>query len=180
MLRKMYGVLINKKKEKFLAKLINDGLNLGRNVNIVSDYFFDPSHCFLITIDDNCTLAPNVRLIAHDASTLQILGYTKIGKIHIKQNCFIGDSVIVLPNVTIGPNSIVGAGSVVTRDVPPNSIAVGNPAKVLMSVDEYKSKIKKISESKKIFGKEYYIENLSEEKRREILESIGDSIGFIV
>ena len=86
----------------------------------------------------------------------------------------------MLPNVTIGPNSIIGAGSVVTKDVPPNLIATGNPAKVISTVQEYIQKIKSISKDKKIFGKEYYIENLDDDKRKEIIQSIGDSIGFIV
>ena len=179
-LKKIYYSLESKKKEKFLKSLVSNGLQLGRNVVIVSEYFFDPSHCFLISIGDNCTIAPNVRLIAHDASTFKILGYTKIGKIEIKENCFIGDSVTILPNVTVGPNSIVGTGSVVTKDIPPNSIAAGNPAKVITTVDEYKKKMKEISLAKKIFDESYSIEKLNDVKRKEILESVGDSIGFIV
>ncbi len=108
------------------------------------------------------------------------MGYTKIGRIDIKENCFIGDSVIVLPNVTIGPNSIVGAGSVVTKNVPPNTIVAGNPARAITSVDDYIKKIKGISKYRKIFDKEYFIEKLDEAKREEIIRSIGKSIGFII
>ncbi len=179
-LRKAYYSLEAKKKEKYLNGLINNGLQLGKNVEIISDYFFDPSHCFLISIGDNCTIAPNVRLIAHDASTFKLLGYTKIGKIEIKENCFIGDSTIVLPNIKIGPNSIVGSGSVVTKDVPPNTIVAGNPAKVITTVEKYIRKIEEISQSKKIFDESYFIGNLDEIKRKEIIKSIDDSIGFIV
>lgn len=155
-------------------------MKLGQNVEIIETFFFDPSHCFLISIGDNCTICPNVRLIAHDASTKNSLGYTKIGLINIRENCFIGDSAIVLPNVTIGPNSIIGAGSVVTKNVPPNMIAVGNPAKVISTVPEYIEKIEAISKNKKIFGKDYLIGNLDESKRVEMIRSIGDAIGFIV
>ena len=179
-IRKFYKILSEKKRQKYFESLKSKGLRVGRNVNIVSDYFFDPSHCFLISIGDNTTIAPNVRLIAHDASTFNYCGYTKIGKIEIKENCFIGDSTIVLPNVTIGPNSIVGSGSVVTKNVPPNSIAVGNPARVIGSLTDYLEKIEKISKEKKIFGKDYYIDELDTDKRNEILESIDESIGFIV
>lgn len=178
--KRIYSSLEEKKKEKYLNGLIDKGLQLGNNVYIVSNYFFDPSHCFLISIGDNCIIAPNVKLIAHDASTYNLLGYTKIGKIEIKENCFIGDSTIVLPGIKIGPNSIVGTGSVVTKDVPPNTIVAGNPAKVITTVDDYIRKIEDISQSKKIFGTDYYIENLDEKKRREILSNVGDSIGFIV
>ncbi|MCK4708458.1 MAG: acyltransferase [Gammaproteobacteria bacterium] len=179
-LRRLYSLFEQKKKEKYLDNLKNNGLKLGENVEIISNYFFDPSHCFLISIGDNCTICPNVRLIAHDASTFKILGYTKIGKINIMENCFIGDSTIILPNVTIGANSIIGSGSIVTQNVPPNMIAAGNPAKVIMSVENYMDKIKQISKNKKVFGEEYFIQNLDEVKRKEIIDSVKDSIGFII
>jgi len=108
-IKKIYYLLQSKKRQNYINRLIANGLSLGRNVDIIDNFFFDPSHCFLISIGDNCTICPNVRLIAHDASTKKILGYTKIGEIDIKENCFTGDSAIVLPNVTIGPNSIIGA-----------------------------------------------------------------------
>jgi maltose O-acetyltransferase len=183
MLKKIYSFyyyILSIKKKLYLSSLVKKGLVLGNNVGIIDTFFFDPSHCFLISIGDNCTICPNVRLIAHDASTKKYLGYTKIGKIEIKENCFIGDSVIVLPGVKIGPNSIVGAGSVVKNDVPPDSVAVGNPARVVFSLTEYLLKIKKLSANKQIFSEEYDIEKLDDKKREEILLSVLDSIGFIV
>ena len=178
--RKIYYFFDEKKRKKYLDRLIENGLNLGKNVEIIDTFFFDPSHCFLISIGDNCTICPNVRLIAHDASTKKILGYTKIGKINIKQNCFIRDSAIILPGVTIGANSVIGAGAVVTKDVPSNTIAAGNPAKVISSVEEYIKKIEPVSKRKKIFNEEYFIENLDEQKRKEMIQSIGSTIGFII
>ena len=177
---KKYYEFLKKKKDSYIKKLIGKGLILGKNVSIVDSFFFDPSHCFLISIGDNCTIAPGVRLIAHDASTKLFLGYTKIGKINIGANCFIGDSVIVLPCVNIGSGSIIGAGSVVTKDVPPGMIATGNPAKVICPVDEYLARIKTNSGKKKIFSEKYFIENLNKAKRDEILQSVDKSIGFIV
>jgi len=169
-----------KRRQQYLDNLVAKGMKMGSNIQIVDTFFFDPSHCFLISIGDNCIICPNVRLIAHDASTKMILGYTKIGLINIRENCFIGDSTIVLPNVTIGPNSIIGSGSVITKDIPPYSVAAGNPARVICPVDEYIRKIEAISKDKKVFGRDYYIDNLDESKRQEIIASIGRSIGFIV
>lgn len=162
-----------------ITNLIKKGLKFGKDIHIKDGVYIDPSHCFLISIGDNTTLAGNVRLIAHDASTKRFLGYTKIGKINIKENCFIGSAAVILPGVTIGPNSIIGAGSIVTKNVPPYKIAAGNPAKVISSVEEYIRKIENISKNKKIFGKEYYIDRLDEAKRQEIIQSIGETIGFI-
>jgi maltose O-acetyltransferase len=176
----IYYKLLARKKRMYLNSLIKKGLMLGKNVDIIDSFFFDPSHCFLISIGDNCTICPNVRLIAHDASTKKHLGYTKIGKIEIKGNCFIGDSVIVLPGVKIGPNSIVGAGAVVKKDVPPNSVVAGNPSRIISSLTEYLIKTKNQSADKRIFSEEYFIEKLDDEKREEMLRSVSDSIGFIV
>ena len=64
-----------------------------------------------------------------------------VGKSDFRDNVFIGYGCIILPGVTIGPNAIVGAGSVVTRDVPPNSIVVGSPARRIGSVDDFIAKL---------------------------------------
>ena len=155
-------------------------MQLGKDVDIIDAFFFDPSHCFLISIGDNCTICPNVRLIAHDASTKKILGYTKIGRIKINENCFIGDSVIVMPNVTIGPNSIIGAGAVVKKDIPPDTVAAGNPARVISSIKDYIKKVEAVSKNKNIFTEDYHIENIDENKRKEMIDSLSNSPGFII
>jgi maltose O-acetyltransferase len=173
--------LMKYKERKYLNDLIRKGLKLGENVVIVDTFFFDPSHCYLISIGDNTIICPEVRLIAHDASIKKHLGYTKIGKITIKENCFIGDSSIVLPNVTIGPNSIVGAGSVVTKNVPPNTVAAGNPARSICSLDDYLNKVKKLvaDSNKKVFSKEYSAERIDNKKYKELMQEVDGSWGFI-
>ena len=122
----------------YLEQLRSKGLVLGKNVSFQEGIFIDPSHCYLIAIGDGCTFAPNVRLIAHDASTKKLVNATRLGRIRIGARCFIGDSVLVLPGVTIGDECIVGAGSVVSRDIPAGSVAAGNPARVIKSTAEYR------------------------------------------
>jgi len=180
MLKAIYYYSQQMKRTRYINNLIRHGLCLGEHVDIIDTFFFDPSHCFLISIGDNCTICPNVRLIAHDASTKKYLGYTKIGRIDIRENCFIGDSAVVLPGVSIGPNTIIGAGSIVTHDIPPNVVAAGNPARELFPLELYLEKIEKIAAEKTVFTQDYYIENLDDTKSKEIIQSIGDSIGFIV
>jgi maltose O-acetyltransferase len=178
---KLNVFLKKKKKKKYIKNLIKNGLKLGENVKIIDTFFFDPSHCYLISIEDNVTICPNVRLIAHDASTNNYFNYTKIAKIEIKKNCFLGDSTIVLPGITIGPNSIVGAGSVVTKSIAPNIVAAGNPAKKVCSLEEYLNKIKISSVGKKIFNEEFIINKLDDKKRMELINAVKDGgIGFIV
>lgn len=178
-LKRGHEWLMREKRRRYLLNLQSKGLTLGRKVHIVSDFFFDPSHCYLISIGDNSVICPNVRLIAHDASTKQHLGYTKLGRIDIGENCFIGDSVIVLSGVAIGPDSIVGAGSVVTRDIPAGSVAAGNPARVVCTLQEYLKKIEGLRSGGKVFSTDYFIERLDDDKRRELLDSVCKGIGFI-
>ena len=85
----------------------------------------------------------------------------------------------MLQNVTIGNSSIIGAGSLVNKDIPSNSVAAGNPVRIISSLEDYFKKIETIRKEKKIFGPEYWIHNLNKTRQLEILSSIGDSIGFI-
>ena len=118
-------------------RLINRGLYIGKNVSIQGGSFIDPSHCWLIHIDDECTIAPRVMIFAHDASTKRHINYTRIGKVFIGKRTFVGAGSIILPGVTIGENVIIGAGSVITKNIPSNSVVAGNPAKIIKKTDEY-------------------------------------------
>ena len=155
-------------------------IDIANGTSILEPFFLDPDHCFLISIGEKCTLAPNVRLIAHDASTKSYLNYTRIGRIVIGDNCFIGDSTIILPNVTIGSNTIVGSGSIVNKDLPEYSVAAGNPAKVICTLEEYLKRIEINAKEKGVFSKEYHIDRLSPQHKEEILQSLIDGEGYIV
>lgn len=179
-INRVWETFHKKKRQHYIKNLKRNGLVIGQNVEIVDTFFFDPSHCYLIKIGNNVTICPGVRLIAHDASTKNFLGYTKLGKIEIKDNCFIGDSTIILPGVVVGPNAIVGAGSVVTKNVKPNTISAGNPAETIYSLDAYLGKIRKIASQKRVFNEDYLIRNLDENKRFEILNNTEEGIAFIV
>jgi acetyltransferase-like isoleucine patch superfamily enzyme len=90
-----------------------------------------------IVISDNCMLASNVYITDsdwHDTYN-RVSSVEKMAPTRLEQNVWIGDSAIVCKGVTIGENSIVGAGAVVVHDVPPNTIAAGNPAKVVKHLD---------------------------------------------
>ena len=108
-------------------KLVSMGMKVGKNFKRLNGVILDPSHCWLIEIGDNVTMAPRVHILCHDASTKTFLNYTKIGRVSIGDNVFIGAESIVLPGVTIGSNVVIGAGSVVTHDVPGGMLAAGNP-----------------------------------------------------
>jgi hypothetical protein len=94
--------------------------------------------------------------------TEEIPSLQKFGTIEILDNCFIGLHAVLMGNIKIGPNSIVGASSVVTHDVPANVVVAGNPARVVSTLEEYKEKTLRIWEKQKPPG---YFESLQDGKR---------------
>jgi carbonic anhydrase/acetyltransferase-like protein (isoleucine patch superfamily) len=101
------------------------------------------SEPYLISLGKNVIIADGVVFLTHDGGTEvfntqeQYRDVIKYGRITIHDNTFIGYGVMIMPGVEIGPNTVVAAGSVVTRSIPPNTIAAGFPARPMMSVDEY-------------------------------------------
>lgn len=92
-----------------------------------------------ITIGDYTMIGPNVTLAAAGHPVLPELreqGLQYNAPVVIGRNCWLGAGVLVMPGVTIGDNTVVGAGSVVTKDLPANVVAVGNPCRVLRSIGE--------------------------------------------
>ena len=159
---------------------VANGLKMGSNVHVMGDCILDPGHCWLIEIGNNVTLAPRVHVLAHDASTQNELGKTKIGLVSIGNEVFVGASTIILPNTHIGDKVVIGAGSVVTKDIPSNSVAVGNPARVIMSYDQYMAKNKKMIENRRSFDGSYIIGTITDEKKQEMIRELQNGIGFIV
>ena len=96
----------------------------------------DDTHIY---VGENTMLGPNVVLATAGHPILPELrekGYQYNMPIHIGKNCWLGAGVIVLPGVTIGDHSVIGADSIVTRDIPANVVAVGNPCRVLRPIGE--------------------------------------------
>lgn len=95
------------------------GVNIGDNVWIGYDAILDTSRPHLITIGDGVSIGMRVMIIAHFRETQGV---------KIERDVFVGPGAIILPNVTIGEGSVVTAGSVVTKSVPPMTVVQGNPA----------------------------------------------------
>lgn len=160
--------------------LINRGMKIGENFNRQQGCFLDPTHCFLITIGNDVTLSIRVTVMAHDASTKKTLGYTKIGQVHIGSHVFIGANATILPGVTIGDYAVIGAGSIVTHDVPARTVVAGVPAKEICSVDEYVARFQSQINEANTFGDEYRMGyGLDESKKKEILAATDGKIAFI-
>jgi maltose O-acetyltransferase len=120
-----------------VESLRDAGVSIGNLVALHRGVSLDKEWGWLISLGESCILAPGVIVLAHDASTRRSLGYTKIAPVHIGARTFIGAASIILPGVTVGDDAIVGAGSVVSRDVPPGALAIGNPARVVGPAAEF-------------------------------------------
>lgn len=104
--------------------------------NVLVGYFFSALLAGEIHIGDDTMIASNVLITTENhgidsAAVPYRLQKIVIGDVWIGKNCWIGEKSIILPGVKIGDNSIIGAGSVVTRSIPKNSLAVGSPARVI-------------------------------------------------
>ena len=101
---------------------------------------FDHGFLWLISIGDNTTITAGARILAHDASTKRLTGYSRVGRVDIGERVFIGAHALVLPGARIGDGAIVGAGSVVRGDVAPGAVVMGNPAVPVATVAEFVAK----------------------------------------
>ncbi len=110
------------------------GKNIYANFNLTC---VDDTHIY---VGDYTMIGPNVTITAAGHPILPELreqSYQYNAPVHIGRNCWIGAGAIILPGITIGDNTVVGAGSVVTKDLPANVVAVGNPCRILREIGEH-------------------------------------------
>lgn len=113
---------------------VHFGKNIYANFNLT---MVDDTHIY---VGDYTMFGPNVTVTTAGHPILPELreqGYQYNAAIHIGRNCWIGSGVMIMPGITIGDNVVIGAGSVVTHDLPSNVVAVGTPCKVLREVGEH-------------------------------------------
>ena len=150
------------------------GLKLGKNVMIHPEAWIDSHYCYLISIGDNSILCIGSKLLAHDGTLFPFTdGHARLGKIDIKENCVIGTNAVILPGVTIGPNVLVAPGSVVNKDIPPNSCVAGVPARYYSSFDDYINKHREtIKNSYIVDGRKVLLNKngIDEELKNKIIE----------
>lgn len=160
------------RSDLLIDELRKAGASIGMNVDILNSTI-DSGEAYLIEIGDNVTIT-NARILTHDASTKKELGFTKVGKVHIGSNVFVGMGATILPDTTIGSNVIIGAGTIVAKDIPDNSVAAGNPVKIICTYDEYMERSKLNTELLPCFDK---LPSDLNEQEKKVLKEIGK--GFI-
>lgn len=121
----------------FFLKLC--GYSIGRGVFIGEDLIIsDNLHDKNVIIGDRASIAPRVTIVTSSGpNSSRIQPYVKVvnGSVRIEQDAWIGAGSIILPNITIGRGAVVGAGAVVTKDVPPYTVVVGVPANAIKKLE---------------------------------------------
>ena len=134
--------LFSKTGEKFIIEPpfhCDYGSNISIGNNFYSNFNLTILDCAKTEIGDNVLIGPNVGIypaghpIDHE---LRILEYEFAFPVHIGNNVWIGGSVVINPGITIGDYSVIGSGSVVTRDIPSNVVAAGNPCRIIREISE--------------------------------------------
>lgn len=121
---------------------LKHGLRAGKGVNFMGGVSLG-SEPYLIQLGNNVRVSGEVSFVTHDGGTWafrrEVADETLIrfGKIVVGDDTFIGTRSIIMPGVTIGKSCVIGAGSIVTRDVPDRTVVAGSPARVICTLDEY-------------------------------------------
>lgn len=150
------------------------GAKVGEDVQIWTDKI-DKGHAFLLEIGDRVTIS-DARILLHDASTKRFIGYSKVGRVVIGNDVFIGADSVILPGVTIGSNVVVGAATVVTKDIPDNCVVVGNPGRIISSTKDFVEKNREFLKTRPVFTT-YWVEKTEDEKI-EMIEQLKRTNGF--
>lgn len=165
-----------------LACLVRKGLKIGKNTSVNSGFNIDSAWPWLVSIGDDVTISTNVTILAHDASTNVVRQSTKLGKVTIGNNIFIGTGATILCGVTVGDNVVIGAGSVVTHDLPANGVYAGVPARKVCAIEQYREKYQVLRAQHPDFSRIRpwnQWETATEAEKQEMLDGLADGIGFI-
>lgn len=176
---RLHSVWTRRNSRSYIKWLRSKGVSVGENCifRYPRTIRVDTSRPSLVTIGDNVDMNMNFQILTHDWGSLvfrSVYGdfVNSSGRVTIGSNIYFGTNVVVLKGVTIGDNCIIGACSLVTKDIPANSVAAGVPCRVICSLDEYYEKRKRaaldeaadyVRSIRERFGREPYPKEMREE-----------------
>jgi maltose O-acetyltransferase len=168
------------KLQRRWAHLRHLGMHIGEGVLLPSSTWIDTSHCFLISIGDWCGFGEECLILAHDAQMDEFLDAARIGRVVLHESCHIGARSVILPGVEIGPRTIVGANSVVSKSLPPDSVCSGSPAKVICSLEEYLSRHReRLAVGPRFEYTQYDMTVLTPERRAILVAALQNDDGYM-
>ncbi|MDD7273541.1 MAG: acyltransferase [Prevotella sp.] len=148
-LKKIYRISSN---DRFINYLKAEGVTIGKNVLFREPRTtaIDLSRPCLISIGSNVDINTHFTIMTHDFCNYVFRNafsdyINSSGRVNIGSNIYFGRDVTILKGASVGNNCIIGAGSIITKDIPDNSVAVGAPCKVICSLEEYYERRKKES-----------------------------------
>lgn len=163
------------------SKLRDLGMYIGEDVLLPPSTFIDVSHCFLISIGDHCGFGPDCLILAHDAQMDEFLDAARLGRVILHPSCHIGARTVILPGVELGPRTIVGAGSVVSKSLPADTVCAGSPAKVICSLDEYLARHRaRIAERETFDYMRYDLSVIDEAGRRKMIAAVAERDAYML
>ena len=164
-----------------LDRLRARGFHLGRDVYFPPSTWVDEEYCHLISIGNSCGFGQQVMLFAHDEAPRASTGAIRIGSVRVHHSSHLGSRAIVLPGVEIGPRTIVAARSVVTHDLPPDTVCAGHPATPRGTLHEYLDRHRDQIANGTTFPYDLYdMGNLTPERRVQLVNAVLAGHTYIV
>jgi len=149
------------------------GMHIGQGVHLPASTWIDTSACYAISIGDWCGFGEQCLILSHDAQMDEFLDAGVVAGIMIHESCHFGSRTVILPGVEVGPRTIVGANSVVSRSLPPETVCAGVPAKVICSLDEYLGRYQAgLAAGPQFPWPDYNVNVLTPERRRQLVEAL--------
>ena len=177
-------LLAHRNSQSLILYLKNKGIKIGKGCVFRRPFgvVIDTQRPTLISIGDNVDMNKNFSIYTHDYGSgvfKNVYGVVlnSSGAVSIGNNIYFGANCTVLKGVTIGDNCIIGAGSIVSHSIPANSVAVGNPCKVICSIDDYFHK----REIKAFYEAIEYVKSINERygRRPKLSEMREEFIYFV-
>lgn len=178
---KLKHTLAGWRHEARLDALRDKGMHIGRDVHWPRNLYVDEEYCALISVGHSTSFGPDCALLAHRVGLEDSHGITVVGAITLHRSTHLGARTIVGPGVEVGPRTIVAAGSVVTRSLPPDTVCWGNPARPYSTIEQYlETHRERVRGGRRFDYMEYSIQFLDAAKRNELVTAAAEGDAYIM